>query len=386
MFIILGLRGFSKTKVSCQTEDIMRKLIIEIKSKGDYMSKRIDSLNFIRILGMTMILFFHAWLLYGFSTGIAWLDEKISIGAIFVTVFFMLSGFGLRKSNASLSIRDLSEVLAFYKKRILSIYPLFLLLTVVALLFHFRVMDSFAETLARLPIQFSMLHILFGKEWHDFLFNDNCWYVSALFVLYLLYPFLNEVVKRLGVRAKIVLSVVLWLVSSFIYSYLVYGTELVFLDYYPNPFLRIPEFMIGMILADLSEEIGKVTKSHGKYTCTLILLGVAVVASVVLTMVFPYFKHETNLYGLVVIPCTAIMFLCMANWEWLNHMGSKKIIRWLAGLGLEVYLCQSFATLVLSMVKVDGSVDELVFIGLTMVFALVVNTWFSKRIKRMARG
>ena len=387
MFIILGLKRFSKTKVSCQTEDIMRKLIIEIKSKGGYMNKRIDSLNFIRILGMTMILLFHARLLYGFSTGITWLDEKISIGAIFVTVFFMLSGFGLRISNADLSVRDFSGVFVFYKKRIFSIYPLFLLLTIVALLFHFRVMDSFTETLAHLPIQFSMLHILFGKAWHNFLFNDNCWYVSALFVLYLLFPFLNAFLKRFSVRGKIILSVVLWLLSSLIYAYLVYGTELVFLDYYPTPFLRIPEFMIGMILADLSEAIGeKVTKSHGKYACALILLGVTVIAFIVLTVLFPYFKQETNLYGLVVIPCTAVVFLCMANWEWLNRMGRKKIVRWLAGLGLEVYLCQSFATLVLSLVKIDSSVDELVFIGLTVVFAVVVNTVFRKRVKRMARG
>lgn len=101
------------------------------------MNKRIDGLNFIRILGITMILLFHAKLMYGFSIGVPWLDRIISIGAVFVTVFFMLSGFGLRKSNRELSIRDFSGILKYYKKRILSIYPLFLLLTVVALIFNF---------------------------------------------------------------------------------------------------------------------------------------------------------------------------------------------------------------------------------------------------------
>lgn len=229
------------------------------------MSKRVDGLNFIRIIGMTMILLFHAKLMYGFSVGMPWLDQMISIGAIFVTVFFMLSGFGLRKSNKDLSVRDFSVVLKYYKKRIVSIYPLFFLLSVVALVFQFRVMDSWGETLVRLPIQFSMLHILFGKEMHGFLFNDNCWYISALFVLYLLFPFLNEVVNRLSMRAKVCLCVVLWLVSMGVYFYCVYGTESTFLDYYPNPFLRIPEFMIGMMVADLSENVACHTSNYSSH-------------------------------------------------------------------------------------------------------------------------
>jgi len=348
------------------------------------MNKRINGLNFIRIIGMTAILLFHARLIYGFHIGVAWVDELIFIGAIFVTVFFMLSGFGLRKSNTSLSIRDKDGMKKYLKKRILAIYPLFLLLTIVALLFQFRVMDSIEETLLRLPIQFSMLHILFGKEMHGFLFNDNCWYISALFVLYLLFPFLNTFVNRLRVRAKIVLCIVLWLLSFGIYAFFVYETEQVFLDYYPNPFLRIPEFLIGMLLADLSESMDEKWLGGGKY-CGVIVASTSVFATVCLYLLRPYFMLETNLYNLVVIPCTAMIFLCVANWDWLNRIGSTKFVRWLAGLGLEMYLCQSFATLTLTLVKVDGRWDELWFIGLTVVFAVVVNTGGKIVRKRMAR-
>ena len=346
------------------------------------MNKRVDGLNFIRIIGMTMILLFHAKLMYGFSVGMPWLDQMISIGAIFVTVFFMLSGFGLRKSNKDLSVRDFSGVLKYYKKRIVSIYPLFLLLSIVALVFQFRVMDSWGETLARLPIQFSMLHILFGKEMHGFLFNDNCWYISALFVLYLLFPLLNEVVNRLSTRAKVCLCVVLWIVSVGVYFYCVYGTELTFLDYYPNPFLRIPEFMIGMMVADLSENVAE--KKPNRFV-VLIAGAVVVVATVCLTLLYPYFKQETNLYNVVVVPCTAMLFLCIAHWDWINRVGRMKVVRWLAGLGLEVYLCQSFATLVLTLVKVDGGVDEVAFILLSVMFAVVVNMGVSRPIIRISR-
>ncbi len=349
------------------------------------MNKRVDGLNFIRIIGMTMILLFHARLIYGFHMGIAWVDELIFIGAIFVTVFFMLSGFGLRKSNTSLSIRDKDGMKRYLKKRILAIYPLFLLLTIVALLFQFRVMDSLEETLLRLPIQFSMLHILFGKEMHGFLFNDNCWYISALFVLYLLFPFHNMIVNRLHVRAKILLCIILWILSFGMYAFFVYQTEQVFLDYYPNPFLRIPEFLIGMLLADLSESVEEKWRGIEKY-CGFIVASTSVFATVCLSLLRPYFMIEINLYNLVVIPCTSVVFLCVAHWDWLNQIGSTKLVRWMAGLGLEMYLCQSFAILTLTLVKVDSRWDELAFIGLTIVFAVVVNTGGKMVRKKMARG
>lgn len=351
------------------------------------MNKRVDGLNFIRILGMTMILLFHAWLLYGFSVGIPCLDQMISIGAIFVTVFFMLSGFGLRKSNGDLSIQDLSSILKYYRKRVLSIYPLFLLLTIVALIFQFRVMDSVGKTLLHLPIQFSMLHILFGKEMHGFLFNDNCWYISALFVLYLLFPvlntFLNWFSNRFGVFAKICLCVILWIISVGIYFYFVYYSEYVFLDYYPNPFFRIPEFMIGMILGDLTEE-DIFRKMHNLFSGSIVIFTIAFI-SICLPILYPYFAHETNLYNIIVIPCTAVIFLCISNGEWVNRIGSTKLVRWLAGLGLEMYLCQSFATLTLTYMKVDGAWDEIVFMGLTVVYAVVVNTVFHKPIMKIRK-
>ena len=349
------------------------------------MKKRVDGLNFIRIIGMTTILLFHARLIYGFQIGLAWIDELIFIGAIFITVFFMLSGFGLRKSNSSLRIQDKDSMKQYYKKRILAIYPLFFLLTIVALLFQFRVMDTLEETLLRLPIQFSMLHILLGKEMHGFLFNDNCWYISALFVLYLLFPFLNMFVNRLSARTKIGLCIVLWMLSFSIYAFFVFQTEQVFLDYYPNPFLRIPEFLIGMLLADLSEQVEEKWGNVGKY-CGVIVVFTAVFATVCISLLRPYFLLEINLYNLVVIPCTSVIFLCVAHWDWLNQLGRTKLARWLAGLGLEMYLCQSFAILTLTLIKVDSRWDELAFIGLTVVFAVVVNTGGKVIGKKMARG
>jgi len=126
--------------------------------------------------------------------------------------------------------------------------------------------------------------------------------------------------------------------------------------------------------------------ANSNRVCAGIVATVATFAAVALTLFYPHFKQETNLYGVIVIPCIAVLFLCLANWDWLNRMGGKKLVRWMAGLGLEVYLCQSFATLVLAKVKVDGDVDEVAFILLTIGFAVVVNMWFTRQICKKARG
>lgn len=151
------------------------------------------------------------------------------------------------------------------------------------------------------------------------------------------------------------------------------------MDYYPNPFLRIPEFLIGMMSADISEEVG-VKNWLNKKRCRIILVLISVGATVGLTLLRPYFMFETNLYNIIVVPCTAICFLVIANWEWLNRIISTKLVRWLASLGLEMYLCQSFSTLVLSHIEVSGQWDVVVFILLSIGFAVIVHTCFCKPI------
>lgn len=71
--------------------------------KGGKYMKRIEGINFIRIFCMITILLFHSKLHFGFNTKLIVLDEFVSIGAVAIVGFFMLSGFCLRvnvKSSA----------------------------------------------------------------------------------------------------------------------------------------------------------------------------------------------------------------------------------------------------------------------------------------------
>lgn len=61
------------------------------------MKKRIEEINYIRIGCMLAILLFHARIHYGLSLGNLVLDEFVSIGAVAIVGFFMISGFCIRQ-------------------------------------------------------------------------------------------------------------------------------------------------------------------------------------------------------------------------------------------------------------------------------------------------
>lgn len=373
--------------------------------------KKVEAINLIRIISMIMILLFHARLLYGFRIGIEPVDDLFSIGAVCVTVFFILSGFGLRKRNRELVVFEKTAVSNenlriinrlhlnttalqnYLVRRLLSIYPLYLLLQVVAVVFSFRVDGFWENGVWLIPVQLTMTQVLVGSDMYQYLFNDNCWYISALFILYLLFPLLNESIRLLNRHIKqwnrnariwlfICLIVGLCVLSEGIYLYQVFGVDgNQFLDYYPNPLFRIPEFYVGMLVADLSEDL---TWTQGSLLSVTAFVSCLALTTIGLLVLYPHFGLEYNLYNILVIPCTVICILCIAESEPLNRYGGSNVARWLAEMGLEMYLCQSFAILFMERVE-TSSHHGLWFIALSVMIAVVVHLVFTKNVQKLFR-
>lgn len=346
---------------------------------------------------MSMILLFHARLLYGFHIGINAIDNTFAIGAICVTVFFMLSGYGLRKSNQKLNVTDASALRCYFIKRFLSIYPLYLLLQIVALLFSFRV-DGLKDVWTWLiPVQLTMTQVLAGPDVYQYLFNDNCWYLSALFILYLLFPLLNESIHLLHrriaswsnrSRSFLLIGFIILMIfaSETIYLHQIYYvSHHPFLYYYPNPLFRIPEFYIGMLVADLDNDKNVLQYFQiGKHT-SIILLVCFIIGFVGLQILYPHVGLEYNLYNIIVIPCTVVMILCVAGSECLNRLGGSFFAQRVAGMGLELYLCQSFAILMMERVGITSH-HGIWFIGLSVVIAILVHLNFTRNVLKLLRG
>lgn len=115
--------------------------------------KRIYGLDFYRLIAIFMIFLFHSRIHIGCSYSI--FNLFIGDGAIFMVAFFIISGFSLYyayKNRISLQISNLKE---FYTKRIISIYPLYIL-TVLYILF-FRNTLTIKQNILIFPIHLMLL-------------------------------------------------------------------------------------------------------------------------------------------------------------------------------------------------------------------------------------
>ena len=83
--------------------------------------KRVEGLDIVRVLCALAICAFHTSVHLNCSYGL--LDGFIKHGAVLMSTFFMLSGFVLSVSYCDFSGKKL--MLSFFKKRIISILPLY---------------------------------------------------------------------------------------------------------------------------------------------------------------------------------------------------------------------------------------------------------------------
>lgn len=347
------------------------------------MKDKLNAVNYIRILCTFWVLFFHDNIHYGFVTGITILDEFISIGAVAVTGFFMLSGFSLRYHYKEAQLIKREEYAKYIKRRLTGVYPVYIFLLLAAILLRYRIGGGGVQFIQILPIQMSLLQVLLYPSLNIYLFNDNCWYLSALFVLYLLFPFLNELIKGFRTKQKVILCIGMTLLSWYIYYLnMMPDNPNVYLSYYCNPLFRIPEFVVGMLTADLVVECKK--DINGKI---LMMLGGIATVFALSGCHLLYSKWQTayNLYNIIIIPYfTILLFAAGKSRGILSTIASWKWMQYITDMGLTIYLCQSLAFVTFERIPIKAD-PRIAFIILTIVYAFLVHEIIERPCKRILR-
>lgn len=302
--------------------------------------EELGSLNVFRIINMVWVLLFHAKIHYGLTSKLFLVDELISIGAIGVTNFIILSGFFLRLNYSTLDF-DGKDILVFYKKRLFKIYPIYSVMLVVCALLKYRV-SSFYELITILPVELSLTQVWFGTFMHGFLFNDNWWFLSALLTLHFLFPLLNAILNNiLENKIKIFLTFSSVFISFYFY-YVSISNGDVFLSYYINPLFRIPEFAVGMLMADIyvyykeNDKLGKLVWGGRTLVCIMFALSVS--------FLYPYIGTYYNIWNIVVIPVVVVWILYAGKDRSIfNKICSIRVVGKISSYGLYIYLSQSFS-------------------------------------------
>ena len=297
------------------------------------MQNRAAGLDLFRVVAAVMVLLFHCHIHHESSFGP--LTGFVSMGAVFMTAFFMLSGYVLFLTYKDKSLVQAPALKNFYLKRIFGIFPLYL---VVAALYVVTLgQESVFQNLVLLPIEVLGLQSVFSTLF-PVSHNDGTWFISCLLLAYLAFPLMQEIVKQMSTRTK-------WMALAFCTAILLWSPLVVHTfktdSIYANPFFRGLEFFIGVLLCSLPIRAGiaKVLATWKALLVEVLLL----VAGVSIAVRLNVFVGNYMLYDWIVVPLFAVMILTLAGIKSPQLQGSA-VLRYASAASYAFFLAQVFNT------------------------------------------
>ncbi len=297
------------------------------------MQHRAAGLDLFRVVAAVMVLLFHCNIHHDNSFGL--LTGFVSMGAVFMTAFFMLSGYVLFLTYKDKPLVQGGALKNFYLKRIFGIFPLYLVVSVLYVVTLGE--ESVFQNLVLLPIEILGLQSVFSTLF-PVSHNGGTWFISCLLFAYLAFPLMQEVVKQMTTRAK-------WM-SLAICTAVLFWSPLVVHTFktdsiYSNPFFRGLEFFIGVLLCSLPirDGIAKILATWKALLVEILLL----VAGVSIAVRLNIFVGNYMLYDWIVIPLFAFMILTLAGLKSPRLQGSA-VLRYASAASYAFFLAQTFNT------------------------------------------
>lgn len=180
---------------------------------------RIFCLDFIRVVACLMILIFHyncmieTDFLNPSSKVLFFLIGSVNTGTLGIYLFFILSG-----GSLYLAHKDKFSIKKYYKKRFLSIYPLFWILFVA-----FTLIDIFVKKQQIPSYDYRLIYSIIGIDGLlevygiTTFYKLGTWFLGAIIIFYLIFPLILFLFKK---RPKLVflISIILSIVAISIHS------------------------------------------------------------------------------------------------------------------------------------------------------------------------
>lgn len=302
----------------------------------DYSSlkRRYSGLDLFRVVCALMICMFHTTIHLGCNYGI--LQGISRMGAVFMTAFFMLSGFCLFVNWAGISLTN-NRVIEFWKKRVLSIIPIYWLVSLVYVAIMLALKkETIIRTIALAPIEIiglqSVFHSLFGVG-----HNGGTWFISCILICYFIYPYLQELIKPLSLCLRAIALIIC--AAILLYSpiiTLMYNIE----GIYSNPFFRLLEFSIGILLASMKMDYNKTITS---YKCWPVLF-VTIVMTACITIAVKKNIAVGNymLYSWICLPCFMFILFGLSGID-SEALNQSKVLKGMSGFTYAFFLAQLFS-------------------------------------------
>lgn len=350
---------------------------------------RIDSFNSLRALACLTILGYHMHL--------------TSIGHMFVTIFFVLSGF-LSVYN-HIDGFDTGRITArgcfdYARDKALKLYPLYFLTLLVPLAgqIYGAVNGMVAAKAVALKLGASLLLVQSWIPINDVYFglNGAAWYLSSLIFVYFMFPVVLRFIKKLRsgaaavgvIAAMCAMQLVIRDGVVAIYTAVVgVGNDPIagfsYWAEYVLPLVRVCDFTIGGCVAYLFINRGETRIPRAVWTAAeAVLLGL----TIWLQVEYSAFKLPLGNSTVVFLPVAAALIYAFAvNEGYVSKLLTNRVTKWISDISAEVYLCHAaviFAmTPIINAIPAAFRVQQVIYV-VTIPLAVACVALVGQRINR----
>ncbi|MEM9004707.1 MAG: acyltransferase [Cyanobacteria bacterium P01_F01_bin.86] len=292
--------------------------------------------------------------------------ESGGIANIMVSIFFILSGYGI---SFSLDKRladglKLRQILEFYKDRALKIFPL---LWIALIIQSAITRDSYS------------IYSILGYE-----LRNHYWFVSAILQCYLLSPFLNRLIK-FNIKISLILSTLVLVACEFlVHRYPSLSSFLMVFHLAETPYLQILFvhtylFSCGMHLRYiLNFEIGRIFSERAFFLQSTSLNRNDIFV-MILAFALTYTTIEKHILTGLPLAGSLFLFSCVCIFALKSGISSNgvlgRICRFLGYHSFSLYLFHMsyyFSLEKIGLLKEDSTASMLIAIGLFPAFVVAV--------------
>ncbi len=211
-----------------------------------HIKNEVSSLTSFRWLTAFTVFLFHCKIHLGYNFGLKIIDKFLSNGAVFMTGFFVLSGYIMCFVYINKDFRKKTEIYNFYIKRFARIYPVYLIATITYFIFITPEIPYSKGDWIRIIVNDLFLVQAFFPNMFQLGINGGTWSISVEAFFYLLFPLILVLFsKRSHILFIIAMAASLIITINVVTEN--YGSVSNNIKtFYSNPVMRVSEFMIGI--------------------------------------------------------------------------------------------------------------------------------------------